>query len=221
MIPHDVVDEANRRLQQIKLLTEKRDELIERAETHGRGIDKIGKTITGLLEPYAVSNDEDSAQVFAIWPTDRMYEHLVEVTHKRKPKRKARCIVYRLRNITPHPTHEALVVADVGGYQVVIGKHYDQWVLGVFLPDGAIIPENIAKDMWVFQRLAGKDRNRVKAKQLHGVLSEGLFYGSRYYEMVNGVKVYKDSPAWNAMWTEGEDVTSEIKVLVSDDPYSD
>lgn len=122
------------------------------------------------------------------------------------------CTIYPLTNITPHPTLPHLDVAQLGPHQVVIGRHYDEGTLGIFLPDGAIIPDKLADEMWVKGKLAGKQKNRVKATTRDGVRTDGLFYGSRYYIETDNTRTYQDTPSWDPNWKEGDDVTTQIGV---------
>ena len=90
----------------------------------------------------------------------------------------------------------------------MVGDHYDDGVLGFFIPEGAIVPDKLAEEMWVKGKLAGKRRNRVKARMMDGVHSDGLFYGSRYY----ATGEYIDSPSWNPTWVVGQDVSEEVGI---------
>jgi hypothetical protein len=72
----------------------------------------------------------------------------------------------------------------------VVGDHYDEGVLGIFIPDGAIIPD----------------------KLVDGIFSEGLFYGSRFWVVEWGEKVYNDGPSFSPSWKEGDDVSEAIGV---------
>jgi hypothetical protein len=120
-------------------------------------------------------------------------------------------IVGRIQ-LTDHPTNPGLQVGVVAGHTVVVGRHYDNDTLGFFVPDGCIVPDKLADEMWVKGRLAGKQGNRVKARAMHGVLSEGLFYGSRYWTEMGGEKVYVNSPSWNLNWKEGDEVGAEVGI---------
>lgn len=122
------------------------------------------------------------------------------------------CIIARLTNLRDHPTISHLQLATVAGRQVVVGRHYDEGILGIFLPDGAVVPDKLAEEMWVKGKLAGKKGNRVKARERDGILSEGLFYGSIFWVVESEGKVYNKGPSWNPAWTEGQDVTAEIGV---------
>lgn len=122
------------------------------------------------------------------------------------------CIVVRLENLREHPTRTNLQLATVAGKEIVVGRHYDEGVLGIFIPDGAIIPDRLAEEMWLKGKLAGKNKNRVKRTERYGIVSEGLFYGSRFWTLCGNEKVYQDGPSWNPSWVEGQDVTKEIGV---------
>jgi hypothetical protein len=123
-----------------------------------------------------------------------------------------RATVHAIR-LTSHPTQPHLRLGSVGGFQVVVGDHYEDGTPGVFIPGGAIVPDKLAEEMWVKGRLAGKQKDRVKAREMRGSWSDGLFYGSRYFEVVNGEKVYHDGPSWNPAWVEGQDVTEELGIV--------
>lgn len=120
-------------------------------------------------------------------------------------------IVGRIQ-LSDHPNNPNLQVGNVAGRTVVVGRHYDDGTLGFFIPDGAIVPDKLAEEMWVKGKLAGKQKNRVKAKEMSGVFSEGLFYGSRYWTEMGGVKVYVDSPSWNPNWKEGDEISKEVGI---------
>lgn len=116
-------------------------------------------------------------------------------------------IVGRLA-LKDHPTDPELQVGTIDGHSVVVGRHYDDGVLGFFIPDGAIIPDKLAKEMWVKGRLAGKKKNRVKAREMGGVKSDGLFYASRFAH--EGDIVH--SASWDEKWKEGDDVTVAVGI---------
>jgi hypothetical protein len=122
-----------------------------------------------------------------------------------------KCIVYPI-HLKPHPNADNLSIGQVGDHQVVVGVHYDEGTLGIFIPDGAIIPDKLAEEMWLKGKLAGKQKNRVKARPMRGERSDGLFYGSRFYEVKDGQQVWVESASWNHSWKEGDDVTAEIGV---------
>lgn len=124
------------------------------------------------------------------------------------------CIVGRLQDLRQHPMAKHLDVAIINGNQVVVGKHYENNQLGFFIPEGAIVPDKLLAEMWLYDyekgrgMLSGKRGNVVKARELHGVRSDGLFYGASYIH--EGKKVI--SPSWNEEWKEGEDVSTDVGV---------
>lgn len=120
------------------------------------------------------------------------------------------CKVCKITNLQNHtgPNGKEFQTFEAGGYKLVTGKHYKEGQLGIVIPPGAVLPDDILDDMWLRGRLAGAKRNRVVAKTMFGKLSEAIFYGSEYE--VDGKLV--NSRAWNPAWTEGHDVTSEIGV---------
>ena len=84
--------------------------------------------------------------------------------------------VYQL-TVTEHPNADRLEIARVGDYLCVIGK--DSFKTGdwaAYVPEGSIVPDNIVLELGLEGKLAGKDKNRVKAVKLRGVLSQGLVY---------------------------------------------
>lgn len=104
-----------------------------------------------------------------------------------------------------HPYNSTLKVAEFGDFQVVVGDHYEQGQLGFYIPEGAIVPEKLLREMWLFNedtgkgRLAGKKGNRVKPRIFDRVMSDGLFYGSQ-------------GESWNPTWEAGQDITLEIGI---------
>ena len=140
--------------------------------------------------------------------------HIRKKVRMNENKEAKRCIVYPYRIVMSHFGDMPLVLAKVGDHQIVTGDHYDEGTLGVFIPDGAIIPDKLADEMRVLGKLAGKKKNRVKARTLFGYESEGLFYGSRFYDVIgdNNQKVFGVGPSWNPDWIEGQDVTEELGV---------
>jgi len=123
-----------------------------------------------------------------------------------------KCVIAVLTNLRPHPTIQHLRIADVAGHQVVVGDHYEKNTLGIFIPEGALVSDKLAEEMWIKGKLAGKQKNRVKASERDGVRSEGLFYGSRFWTLHEGQRVYQAGPSWNPHWKDGDDVTEEIGV---------
>ena len=84
--------------------------------------------------------------------------------------------IHALR-IEPHPNADRLELAAVGGYRCVVGKgQFNDGDLAAYIPEGAICPRWVIAHLDLVDKLAGSNRNRVKAVRLRGVLSEGLLY---------------------------------------------
>ena len=79
--------------------------------------------------------------------------------------------------IEPHPNADRLELAVVGGYRCVVAKgQFADGELAAYVPEGAICPRWLIAHLNLVDKLAGSNKNRVKAVRLRGVLSEGLVY---------------------------------------------
>lgn len=77
--------------------------------------------------------------------------------------------------IEPIEGADKIVLARVGGYQTIIMK--DSFKVGdmaFYIPEASIVPQEIVTYLGLEGRLAGSDKNRVKAIKLKGILSQGL-----------------------------------------------
>ncbi len=132
----------------------------------------------------------------------------------------SKCLVYQisnLRTLFDEDKQKWFQVFNCGTANVVTGAHYTDGQIGVFIPAGAVVPDDILKDMWLYGRLAGKKRNRVVSKPMFGYPSEGIFYGDRY---TNNEGVLILSPAWRSHWKIGDDVTEELGIKFYDSRLS-
>jgi RNA ligase (TIGR02306 family) len=90
--------------------------------------------------------------------------------------------VYRLK-IEEHPNADALELAVVGDYRSIVRKgQFKTGDLGVYIPEAAVLPEWLIQELGLEGKLAGKDKNRVKAVKLRGILSQGLIYPMTYVD---------------------------------------
>jgi RNA ligase (TIGR02306 family) len=105
----------------------------------------------------------------------------------------------KVRSVTvsEHPNADLLAIAHIEGYSVVVGKDFPDNSLAAYIPEGAIVPAPIIAAMGLEGRLAGAEKNRVKAIRLRGELSQGL--------------LYRPDP-FPAHWVEGLDVTEELGI---------
>ena len=179
---------------------------VENAICSGRG-----NTWEEAIGHCLVSNREVLGVTFNVYEKDGTVCRSTVYCQSRKNT--AQVIVGKLSKLSDHPTVDYLQVGVVANHIVVVGRHYDEGTLGFFIPDGCIVPPKLAEEMWVKGKLYGKNKDQVKAKQMHGVYSEGLFYGSRYFEIKDGQKVYIDSPSWDITWVEGENVANEVGII--------
>ena len=77
--------------------------------------------------------------------------------------------------IEDHPNADALEIARVGDYRSIVQKDtYKTGDLCVYIPEQAVLPSWLIEALGLVGRLAGKDKNRVKAIKLRGILSQGL-----------------------------------------------
>lgn len=77
--------------------------------------------------------------------------------------------------ILEHPNADALELAKVGEYRAVVRK--DQFKDGdyaLYIPEQAVLPPELLEELGLTGKLAGKDKNRVKAIRLRGQLSQGI-----------------------------------------------
>lgn len=82
--------------------------------------------------------------------------------------------------IHKHPNADALELAQVGDYQAIVRKgQYKSGDLVVYIPEQALVPQSLLREMGLEGKLAGKLGNRVKAIRLRGILSQGLVYPAR------------------------------------------
>lgn len=113
--------------------------------------------------------------------------------------------------ILPHDNADALEIARVGGYQSVVRKGaFSTGDLAVYIPEGAIVPQDIIESLGLEGKLAGPDKNRVKAVRLRGVLSQGLIY--RPYDPDEEAFWYED------MWGDETDLANFLGITKWEPP---
>ena len=77
--------------------------------------------------------------------------------------------------IEKHPNAERLEIACVGEYKSIVAKgSFNTGDLAVYIPEQSILPVPLIEKLGLTGKLKGKDKNRVKAIRLRGVLSQGL-----------------------------------------------
>ena len=121
--------------------------------------------------------------------------------------------VHRL-TIEEHPNADALELAVIGGYHSIVRKgDFKTGELAVYIPEQALVPEWLIKEMGLEGRLAGKAHNRVKAVKLRKHLSQGLVYAAREAGISNFVAAMGDDGVLHRHAVhEGQDVTELLGI---------
>lgn len=77
--------------------------------------------------------------------------------------------------IHEHPNADALELAQVGLFRAVVLKgRYKTGDYALYIPEQAVLPADLIEELGLTGRLAGKDKDRVKAIRLRGELSQGI-----------------------------------------------
>jgi RNA ligase (TIGR02306 family) len=74
-----------------------------------------------------------------------------------------------------HPNADALELAQVGLFRAVVAKGaYRTGDYALYIPEAAVLPDELIEELGLTGRLAGTHKNRVKAIRLRGELSQGI-----------------------------------------------
>jgi RNA ligase (TIGR02306 family) len=77
--------------------------------------------------------------------------------------------------IHEHTNADALELAQVGEYRAVVGKGtYVTGDIALYIPEQAVLPDDLIEELGLTGRLAGSKHDRVKAVRLRGELSQGI-----------------------------------------------
>lgn len=77
--------------------------------------------------------------------------------------------------VRQHPNADRLELARVGLFDAVVGKgQFKTGDVALYIPEQAILPAELAQALGLDGKLAGKEKNRVKAISLRGALSQGV-----------------------------------------------
>jgi RNA ligase (TIGR02306 family) len=88
--------------------------------------------------------------------------------------------VHRLDEVLPHPNADRLELARVRGYHCVVPKQaFVAGDLVAYIPEAGILPTSLIKELDLTGKLAGPEKNRIKAVMLRGMLSQGLVVAAR------------------------------------------
>lgn len=77
--------------------------------------------------------------------------------------------------VHPHPNADKLELAQVGLYRAVIGKgQFETGDWAIYIPEAAILPPELIEELGLTGKLAGRQKDRVKAVRLRGEISQGI-----------------------------------------------
>ena len=128
----------------------------------------------------------------------------------------------QIKEINVHPNADRLEIVNVLGYQCVVVKgHWDVGNNGIYIPEGAIVPEWILKGygFWNTDKdkgmLAGSLGNRVKAVLLRDVVSQGIIIPVEEIIGKNEVGIYSEIEDFYYEFKKsmsGEDIAEALKI---------
>lgn len=85
--------------------------------------------------------------------------------------------IVRLDDVSPHPDADRLDICTIGGFKSIVMRDvYKTGDLVVYIPENAIVPQELLEAQGLSGALSGSQRNRVKPKRLRGIFSEGLVF---------------------------------------------
>lgn len=135
--------------------------------------------------------------------------------------------VTRIKAIEPIPNADVIELAVVGDYRSVIKK--DQYKAGdvaIYIPEGSIVPHRVLEALGLVGKLAGSEKNRVKAIKLRGCLSQGILFPVKpsdligpmpyMFELTTGTENTFKSDTWYVQ--EGEDVAANLGITKYEPP---
>lgn len=77
--------------------------------------------------------------------------------------------------IFPHPNADRLELAQVGNLRAVVERgRYTTGDFALYIPEAAVLPDNLISELNLEGKLAGSAKNRVKAVRLRGEISQGI-----------------------------------------------
>lgn len=93
--------------------------------------------------------------------------------------------------IFEHPGADSLELARVGGYNAVVAKgQFSTGDIAIYIPEAALLSDELIDELGLTGRLAGSKANRVKAIRLRGELSQGLVCRPRAIAGVDLAEAY-------------------------------
>lgn len=118
----------------------------------------------------------------------------------------------RIRDIEPIVNADAIEQVVVGAYRSVVRKdEFKKGELVMYIPEQSLVPEWLLKSLGLEGKLAGPDKNRVKAVKLRGCLSQGICVPVRQLKSTTASVVYNDQ-GHSAVVTEGENIAELLGI---------
>lgn len=115
----------------------------------------------------------------------------------------------RVEELLPHPdAHSLELLVLSNGVTVVVGRHYEQGQLGVYVPGGHAIPGWLAEESWMVKK---GDWLLVEPRVMRGVPSPGIFLGERYRKTPE--HPWEPWAMWRPRFAVGDDITGYLGVL--------
>lgn len=114
--------------------------------------------------------------------------------------------------IEPHPNADRLELAQVGLFRAVVPKgEFKTGDYAIYIPEQALVPDELLEELNLVGKLAGKQKNRVKAVRLRGELSQGIVCRpAAVTEMLGGR--WTDAGTAKAVWAASADFASELGI---------
>jgi RNA ligase (TIGR02306 family) len=83
--------------------------------------------------------------------------------------------ITRIDEVLPHPNADRLELVRIRGWKAVAAKGaHTAGETVVYIPEDAVVPQPVLEALGLAGKLAGREKNRVKAIRLRGELSQGL-----------------------------------------------
>ena len=88
--------------------------------------------------------------------------------------------VSKIENIFPIDGADKIELVLIDDYKSVVQKNnYKVGDNVIYIPEASLIPQNILEEMNLVGKLAGSNKNRVKAIRIRGQVSQGLIYPNK------------------------------------------
>lgn len=109
-------------------------------------------------------------------------------------------VLTREAKIVSIPDADRIEICQIGDYQSIVPKGMlEDGDVVAYIPEAAIVPDDVLEPIGLVGKLSGKGKNRVKARKFLKVLSQGIIYpmpGRNLEEDVTEeLKITKYSPA--------------------------